>query len=80
MIAGLKVFGSQELEQQHVEAAQANGFVDFGPWANVLRGRVEAQLEKVEDGEDGDDRYDSDDSVRVYVSVCSIDGMDSCRN
>ena len=63
MIALLKVLGRQELQQQHEETAQANGFVDFGPWSNVLRGGVEAELEEVEDGEDGDDGDDTDDTV-----------------
>ena len=62
-IAGLKVLGRQELQEQHVEAAQANGFVDLGPWSNILRGGVEAELEEVEDGEDGNDGDDADDSV-----------------
>ena len=65
VIALLQVFGSEESQEQHVETAQANSFVDFGPWPEVLRSRVEAELEEVEDGEDRDNGYDADDSACV---------------
>ena len=63
VIACLQVLGRQELQEQHVEAAQTDGLVDLGPWSNVLRGRVEAELEEIEDGENGYDGDDPDDSV-----------------